>query len=118
MSRLYNILDRLVDRSSVNTKSVTGTTNASGALDISGSISPSSKVIGAHVTSGDSNAMPIPFRYSNSTGNWYLKMVRWDTFAVLANQSFTVEVFYLGGVLHSSIFKALSHFFTCEEVAA
>ena len=118
MNRLYNILDGLVDRSSVNTKSVTGTTNASGALDISGSISPSSKVIGAHVTSGDANALPLPFRYSNSTGNWYLKMIRWDTFAVLGNQSFTVEVFYLGGVLHSSIFKACSHFFTCEEVAA
>lgn len=108
MSRLYNILNTLKDKSDIKTKTTTGTTNSSGALDISGIISPSLKVIGAHVTSGDSNAMPIPFRYSNSTGNWYLKMIRWDTFAVLGNQSFTVEVFYLGGGYCIAVFSRLA----------
>lgn len=72
----------------IKTKTVTGTTNGNGALNLS--LQETANIIYIKSTSSDHYAMP--FMYSDST--WYAKVVNWRTFANIANTSVTLTVKY------------------------
>ena len=89
-SLLSRILESCDNQLSLTIVTGSATTNAQGALALN--VQPSDKVMWVHILSGDSNAMAIPFRYSNSAGYWYAKVVDWRNFSIFANKTFTYEI--------------------------
>ena len=73
-------------------KTVTGTTNGSGAIDVRAAI-PSNAIILAVSTSTQSNALCIPWKYDNA--HWFVKVVWWDSWNVFANTSFSLDIYYI-----------------------
>ncbi len=63
-------------KSKIRTATISGTTNAQGALSMGLEISSNKTVIGVACTNY-SNAMCIPWLYDNST--WFVKIVHWGT---------------------------------------
>lgn len=91
----------MLDSFRVRTTTVSGTTNANGALLLSGSgnvIKPADSVLwGKVIIENDTNGICIPFKYGNADGHWYAKVVNWTTLGVIANKSVTITVGYIVG---------------------
>ena len=73
-------------------KTVTGTTNESGAIDVSAAI-PLNAIILAVSTSTEYNALCIPWKYNNA--KWFVKVVWWNSWNVFANTSFSLDIYYI-----------------------
>lgn len=63
-------------KSKIRTATISGTTNAQGALSIASVVSANKTVLGVACTNYN-NAMCIPWLYGNNT--WYVKIVHWGT---------------------------------------
>lgn len=63
-------------KNKIRTATISGTTNAQGALSIGFEISSNKTVIGVACTNYN-NAMCIPWLYGNNV--WYVKIVHWGT---------------------------------------
>jgi hypothetical protein len=79
-------------QTSVRTATINGTTNAQGAVSLSETI-PSTATILSVSTTGDANAMCIPWLY-NST-RWFAKVVDWRNMSLFANKSWSFTVRYV-----------------------
>ena len=95
------LLYKIVDSFRVRTTTVTGTTNANGTLLLSGSgnaIKPADSVLwGKVIVTNDTNCICIPFKYGNTDGHWYAKVVDWRTLENKANTSVTITAGYIVG---------------------
>lgn len=78
--------------SQLHTATINGTTNAQGAVSLSETI-PSTATILSVSTTGDANAMCIPWLYDNS--RWFAKVVDWRNMSVFANKSWSFTVRYV-----------------------
>lgn len=76
----------------IRTTTISGTTNAQGALAVS-SVIPRTVVLLDASTQNDSNAMCIPWLYNGSV--WYIKVVKWSDMSVLANKNWTFTLRYI-----------------------
>ena len=75
----------------IKTATVSGTTNAQGALSLS-TVSSASHIIGVSCTN-QVNAMCIPWLYNNAT--WYAKVVDWSNLNAYASTSVDLKVTYI-----------------------
>jgi len=78
--------------SQLHTVTINGTTNAQGAVSLSETI-PSTATILSVSTTGDANAMCIPWLYDNRL--WFAKVVSWQNMSVFANKSWSFTVRYV-----------------------
>lgn len=129
MSRLYNIINSIVVRTTAN---VRGTAVALDSYTSSDYTFPSDGYLcvamgetataRASISLYDANRNYIGEMGAISNGDYpsYLVFVKKGMKVRVSGVANNGHVNYypIGGVLHSSIFKACSHFFTCEEVAA
>lgn len=76
----------------IHTVTINGTTNAQGAVSLSETI-PSTATILSVSTTGDANAMCIPWLYDNRL--WFAKVVSWQNMSVFANKSWSFTVRYV-----------------------
>ena len=95
------LLYKIVDSFRVRTTTVAGTTNANGAIIVSGAgnvIKPADSVLwGKAIITNETNGICIPFKYGNTDGHWYMKVVDWQTLTKMANTSVTITVGYIVG---------------------
>ena len=113
----YRILN-WISLNRIRTTTQSGTTNAQGALRLS-NVPNGATVLAVTVTAGTGavNLYGMPFKYNNS--NWYSHVVDWQNLSLKGNLSVTLKVWYIvGGVLHSSIFKAFSDCKPSERMVA
>ena len=96
MLDVKKLLTKILQRITMKTVTVTGTTNGNGALYLS-TIPTNANIV--CIRSSSSDHLAIPFYYSNST--WYAKVVLWRTLANVNSTSVTLTVRYWGGVLHN-----------------
>lgn len=89
------VADRIGD-CKVRTMTISGTTNSSGALALSGSINSSWIVDAVSITSGGVNYFGLPFKYDDRL--WFAEILDWQTMGRQANKAVTVKVYYrIGG---------------------
>lgn len=129
MSRLYNIINSIAVRTAANVRGTPVTLDSYTASDYT---FPSDGYVccamgatataRASVTLKDKNGTDIGEMGAISNGDYpsYLLFVKKGMKVRVSGVANSGHVYFypMGGVLHSSIFKACSHFFTCEEVAA
>jgi len=76
----------------IRTVTVSGTTNAQGTVGLSGTI-PSTATILSVSTTGDANAMCIPWLYDKRL--WFAKVVNWQNMSVFANKTWSFTIRYV-----------------------
>lgn len=78
----------------IKTITLSGTTNASGALSIQGDygVSTGDLVLSVACTN-DTNVMCVPWKYGNSS--WYVKCTSWQNMGAYANKSTDVVIKYI-----------------------
>ena len=130
MSRLHDIINSIGIRTNANVRgsqvvldSYTSndyTFQSDGYLNVTMGAAATAR---ASVTLKDKNGTAIGEMGAISNGDYpsYLAFVKKGMkvrVSGIANSGYVYFYPLGGGVLHSSIFKACNHFFTCEEVAA
>lgn len=91
MLDIKELLAKILDKITTVTVTVTGTTNANGAISVAAKVPTTANIV--CIKPNNSTHMAIPFYYYN--GDWHAKVVDWRTLANVSNTSVTLTIRYL-----------------------